>query len=178
MNYSTCVIYKIKCKDETIPDLYVGHTFNLKKRTALHKSDYNNQNSKRYNYKLYQVIRSNGGFENWIVEVVEEYKNCISLEDARNKEKYWFNKLEANLNSNNPLRTVEEKKEQIKQYQQGEKFKEYITKYKQGDKYKNYNKEYNKQYREKKKIQQTQEPQQATSNIYNVENMTVNNYNN
>ena len=31
--------------------------------------------------------------------------------------------------------------------------------------------------KENKKIQQTQEPQQSTSNIYNVENMTVNNFN-
>ena len=85
MNYSTCVIYKIKCKDETIPDLYVGHTFNLKKRTMLHISSCNNPNCKGYNFKLYQVIRSNGGFDNWIFEVVEEYKNCKSIDDARNK---------------------------------------------------------------------------------------------
>ena len=116
MNYSTCVIYKIKCKDETIPDLYVGHTFNLKKRTMLHISSCNNPNCKGYNFKLYQVIRSNGGFDNWTVEVIEEYKNCSSLEDARKRERYWIEELKANLNSNNPLRTFEEKKEQLKQY--------------------------------------------------------------
>ena len=127
------------------------------------------------------------------------------------------------MNSNNPLRTVEEKKEQLKErikqwkidnldkhkqyqkdYQKGEKFKECIKKYQQGDKYKEYKKKYYLKYKDKekeksrqwqvnnidkykqyqkqyyinKKLQQTQEQQQATSNIYNVENMTVNNYNN
>ena len=46
----------------------------------LHISSCNNINSKEYNKKLYQVIRAYGGFENWTVEVVEEYKNCISLQ--------------------------------------------------------------------------------------------------
>ena len=82
----------------------------------LHISSCNNINSNEYNKKLYPVIRANSGFENLTIEVIEEYKNCSSLEDARNKEKYWFNKLKANLNSNNPLRTFEEKKEQLKQY--------------------------------------------------------------
>ena len=113
MDYSKCIIYKISCKDETIPDLYVGHTFNLKKRTLEHKNRCYNQNSKGYNCKLYQVIRSNGSFDNWIFEVIEEY-NCKSSEDARNKERYYIEHLNANLNCNSPITSSEEKKKRIK----------------------------------------------------------------
>ena len=49
MDYSKCIIYKISCKDDAVKDLYVGHTFNLKKRTAFHKNRCNNQNSEGYN---------------------------------------------------------------------------------------------------------------------------------
>ena len=94
----------------------MGHTFNYPRRVGEHKSKCNNSNSKAYNYKLYQVIRSKGGFDNWNIEVVEKYIECSSLEDARNKEKYGFNKLKANLSSNNPLRTNEEKQEYHQEY--------------------------------------------------------------
>ena len=116
MNYSKCIIYKIKCKYETVPDQYVGHTFNLQKRTALHKSNCINPNRKEYNIKLYQIIRSNGGFENWTVEVIENYTECNILEDARKRERYYIEQLKANLNNNRPIITAEEKKEQMKQY--------------------------------------------------------------
>ena len=51
-----CVIYKIRCRDEAITDLYIGQTFNYPTRVANHKSKYNNPNCKEYNYKLYQTI--------------------------------------------------------------------------------------------------------------------------
>ena len=115
MNYATCVIYKIKCKDETRTDLYVGHTFNLYMRTAQHKSNCNNIKSKLYNIKLYQVIRANGGFDNWMAEVIEKYIECNSLEDARKRERYYIEQLNVNLNCNNPFRATDEKQKQLKE---------------------------------------------------------------
>ena len=127
MDYSTCIIYKIKCKDDAVSDVYVGCTFNLKQRKERHKSSCNNINSREYNYKIYQVVRANGGFENWTVEVVEEYKKCISLEDVRNKERYYIETLHANLNSYRPIITAEEKKELVKKWEHNnkEKVKQY-----------------------------------------------------
>ena len=46
MNYSDCVIYKITCNNPDIKSIYVGHTFNLKRRSAEHKSICNNPNNK------------------------------------------------------------------------------------------------------------------------------------
>ena len=109
MNYSNCVIYTIKCKDEAVTNLYVGHPCNLKQRTERLESNYNNPNRKEFNFKLYKVIRDNGGFKNRIVEVVEKYIECNSIDDSRNREKYRFNKLRVNSNSNRPFSTVEEK---------------------------------------------------------------------
>ena len=76
-----------------------------------------------------------------------------------------------------------------KKYQQGDKYKEYkknyYLKYKDKEKEKSRQwqvnnidkyKQYQKQYRENQKHQQAHEPQQSTS-IYNVENITVNNFN-
>ena len=37
MNYSDCIIYKITCKNPDIKAIYVGHTFNLNKRSITHK---------------------------------------------------------------------------------------------------------------------------------------------
>ena len=122
-----CVIYKIRCKDEAITDLYIGHTFNYPRRVTNHKNHCSNHNSK-YNNKLYQTIRSTGGINNWKFEIVETYTECKSIDDARNRERYYIELLHANLNSYRPIRTLDEKKEYNKQYhkdyQQGEKFKE------------------------------------------------------
>ena len=148
MNYSKFVIYKISCKDETVNDLYVGHTFNLYMRNAKHKSNCNNPKSKLYNCKLYQFIRSNGGFENWNIEVIENYTEYNSLENARQRERYWIEVTRANLIICRPIITSEEKKEKMKEYHKEynkrDKYKQYNKEYQQKDKYKQYHKEYNK----------------------------------
>ena len=116
MNYSKCVIYKITCKNPEIKSIYVGHTFNLHKRSAEHKSNCYNQNNNQYNSKLYTSIRNNGGFNNWTIEVVENYIDCNSLDDARSRERYWCEELNANLNKNKPIILDYELKEKIKIY--------------------------------------------------------------
>jgi hypothetical protein len=56
-DYSTTVIYKIRCLDENITDCYVGHTTRFDKRKFQHSN-----NIGKYDYKLYQVIEQNGGY--------------------------------------------------------------------------------------------------------------------
>ena len=169
-----CVIYKIRCKDEAITDLYIGQTFIYPRRVAEHKRKCSNPNSKEYNKLLYQTIRSTGGINNWKFEIVETYTECKSVDDARNRERYYIELLHANLNSYRPIITPDEKKEQIKQWQidNPNYHKDYQKRYQQGEKYK----QYQKQYRENQKLKKQE--QQSANTTYNVQNMTVNNYNN
>ena len=60
-------------------------------------------------------------------------------------------------------------KEQMKQWKTNTP--EYYKEYNKSDKYK----QYQKQYRENKKLQTTQEPQQAPNITYNISNLTINN---
>jgi hypothetical protein len=57
-----------------------------------------NDNSKKYNRKLYQTIRENGGWDNWRMVIIEECGE-ISLTQARIKEEEHRVKLNANLNT-------------------------------------------------------------------------------
>jgi len=58
--------YRIYCKDTNITDCYVGHTKNFKKRKQTHKD-----RCKTKTYNIYTKIRENGGWENWIMEELE-----------------------------------------------------------------------------------------------------------
>ena len=72
MDYSKCIIYKIQHinNDEL---LYVGHTTNFNKRKYNHKSSVNNEKGNLYNLKLYQMIRENGGWDNFNMIVIKEF---------------------------------------------------------------------------------------------------------
>jgi predicted GIY-YIG superfamily endonuclease len=63
VDYSNTVIYKIVCKDESIKDLYVGHTTNFDKRKYQHKlcCSQNIKNNNINNSKIYKTINENGG---------------------------------------------------------------------------------------------------------------------
>jgi len=102
IDYSNTVIYKITCKDPLITDLYVGHTTNFVQRKHGHKQSCINEKSGNYNCKLYKTIRSNGGWDNWIMEIVAFFK-CNDHYEARIKEQEFFTSLNATLNSLEPL---------------------------------------------------------------------------
>ena len=102
IDYSNTVIYKITCKDPLITDLYVGHTTNFVQRKHGHKQSCINEKSGNYNCKLYKTIRSNGGWDNWIMEIVAFFK-CNDHYEARIKEQEYFTSLNATLNSLEPL---------------------------------------------------------------------------
>jgi hypothetical protein len=96
--YSNTIIYKIYCKDENIKHLYVGHTTNFTQRKYEHKKDCNSLNNK---LKLYNVIRSNGGWENWDMIEIGKY-NCKNHTEARIKEQEHYQQLKCTLNSKPP----------------------------------------------------------------------------
>ena len=119
INYSATIIYKIVCKDLNITDIYVGHTTNFIKRKASHKSNCNNPNSEKYSLKVYTIIRDNGNWENWDMIEIEKY-NCNDRNEAAARERYWYEILQAKLNTDYPNRTNKEyrdcNKEKKKEY--------------------------------------------------------------
>lgn len=106
-DYLNNVIYKITCNDETIKDIYIGHTTSFYQRQRMHKSNCNNINSKGYNYKIYKIIRENGGWDNWKMDIIEKYP-CYDIEDAKERERYWIEKLTSTLNLTIPNRSKKE----------------------------------------------------------------------
>ena len=124
IDYSKTIIYKIVCNDLNITDVYVGHTTNFINRKAKHKSDCNNPNSKSYNFKIYNTIRNNGGFENWSMIEIEKFQDCNDINEASAKERYYYEVLNAKLNSNCPGRNNKEyKKEYNREYYEKNKDK-------------------------------------------------------
>jgi hypothetical protein len=104
IDYSNTIIYKITCNDESISDLYVGHTTNFVQRKHAHKISCTNIKSPNYNCRLYNVIRNNGGWDNWKMEIINFF-NCKDHYEARKKEQEYFMLLNATLNSIEPLPT-------------------------------------------------------------------------
>jgi hypothetical protein len=98
IDYSRTIIYKLVCKDLTIKDCYVGATTEFNKRKNCHKSKSKNENDVDYYTKVYQFIRDNGGWDNWIMVMIEEY-SCDNKLQSDAREHYWTETLGANLNS-------------------------------------------------------------------------------
>jgi hypothetical protein len=148
------VFYKFVCNDEAIECCYVGSTANFSDRKREHKSSCNNPSSKNNNCKIYEIIRANGGWENWKMVIIGEEKE-ISLTQSRILEQKYINELKANMNTRRAYTTEEEIKEKNRQYKETNKdtIKKYNKAYKEANKEKNkeYNKEYIKAYREANK---------------------------
>jgi hypothetical protein len=102
IDYSNTIIYKITCKDPAVKDVYVGHTTNFVQRKHAHKQSCINAKTLNYKCKLYETIRSNGGWNNWTMEIINFFK-CRDHYEARIKEQEYFVSLNATLNSIEPL---------------------------------------------------------------------------
>jgi hypothetical protein len=122
-NYNETIIYKICCRDTTIKDIYVGSTCNFTRRKARHKCNCNGQD----NSKVYKFIRENGGWDNWDMIMIEEYK-CENKRQKDQRERYWIDELKPSLNCISICITEEEKNNRIKKWNKSyyEKHKEKI----------------------------------------------------
>jgi hypothetical protein len=105
IDYSNTIIYKITCKDTSIQELYVGHTTNFVQRKRAHKQSCVNPKSPNHNCKLYSTIRENGGWKNWIMDIVHFF-NCNNQCEARTVEQEYFVLLKATLNSVEPMPSI------------------------------------------------------------------------
>ena len=149
MNYSKCCIYKIEHFDnESL--VYVGHTTNFDKRKTQHKRSCKNDNDTHYNYKVYQMIRQNGGWDMFKMIEVEKYP-CNDRREAERRENEVMKELKASMNMIKSFRTQEELTEYRKEYRESNKPKiqEQKKEYRENNKLKI--QEYKKEYREANK---------------------------
>jgi hypothetical protein len=107
VDYLNTVIYNIVCKDLTITDVYVGHTTDFRSRKSHHKRNCCNPNYRSHHLKVYEYIRSNGGWDNFEMLEIEKYP-CGDANEARSRERYWYEVKNAKLNDKYPARTKEE----------------------------------------------------------------------
>jgi hypothetical protein len=146
------VVYKI-FKDD---NCYVGSTLDYDKRKKNHNERCNNENSKKYHYKIYQIIRDNGGWDTFNHEILEsgEYEDTSKLLE---RERYFYELLKPNMNSRFPTRSKQEWYEDNKENNK-EKTKLYYKENKNiiiervklwNKNNKEHKKEYDKIYREK-----------------------------
>ena len=142
-DYTETIIYKLINYD--YPELvYVGSTTNFTKRKQKHKVSCLNEKSKKYNLKVYQMIREYDGWENWHMIKICDYP-CENKRESELEEDKYMTELKASLNCNRASRTQ-------KQYREDNK--DYYTKYRDNNKEKI--QEYEKEYRDnnKEKIQE------------------------
>ena len=84
IDYNRTVYYQFYHKynpDTTLN--YIGATTNIYNRTYYHKKACTMPEHPHYNDKLYQRIRDNGGWNDWILMVLENYpaKNKIEQDE-------------------------------------------------------------------------------------------------
>ena len=151
IDYSKTIFYRIVCNDLNIKDCYIGHTTNFIKRKQLHKICCNKEVGKEYNFKVYQFIRENGGWNNWSMIMIEQI-SCENFNEACKLERKFLEEFNGTLNNNIPSRTKNEYKECKKQYKEinKDKIKEQNKIYREKNKEKL--KEYFKKYYEKNKL--------------------------
>ena len=147
INYHKSLIYEIICKDVNAPERYIGSTTSFVKRKASHKSACHNEQSKKYNYNVYNYIRHNGNWGNWTMILIEHFP-CDNKLELEKRERHWIEIKQATLNKVIPTRT---KKEYAKYYQSAntETMKQYQIDNK--DKKRDYDKEYRKNNIDKRK---------------------------
>ena len=107
------IIYKIVCNNLDVKHCYVGLTNDFTRRKGEHKRTC----EKNKPIKIYEVINENGGWTNWSMLKIESVID--SKVDAQKKERYWYEKLNADLNMVCPNRDrkeyLESNKETIKE---------------------------------------------------------------
>lgn len=121
IDYSKSVIYKIEHVDN--PELlYVGSTTDFIRRKSQHKYTCKNINNKKFNLKLYQMIRAHGDWESFKIMIIKEFP-CNNKTELVIEEEKHRKELQATLNSIRCFNTIEDTKEQDKEYRKNNKEK-------------------------------------------------------
>lgn len=97
--YQRGCIYKLQCLDPSVKNIYVGSTTNLPRRVQYHRLSVTDND--KYDSRLYNFIRRNGGMDNWCGVLLEEFP-CWSKAQLERRENHWFNAIKPELNTNIP----------------------------------------------------------------------------
>ncbi len=89
-------IYKIFCRDPKVTQLYVGQSIDYDSRRDSHFFSSISHENKN---KLYEFIRSHGGWKNWKMTVIKQYPLSTTNHELDRLEWYWWNTLGGELNS-------------------------------------------------------------------------------
>lgn len=106
-DYSQSCVYGFM-KEEIM--YYVGSTYDLSHRYSSHKSNCNNENGDKYNYRIYKFMRENGGFESFEIVKIREYPECKTEKELKTYERNYYDLYEPGLNRYKPQLTEDELK--------------------------------------------------------------------
>ena len=115
INYANTQIYRFVCNDVNITNTYVGSTTNWTKRKANHKICCTKPNNRIHNLNVYQVIRANGGWDNWNMVLVENYP-CNGKREAEQREQHWKEHYNDDMGLNMAFRTEDQTIQYYQQY--------------------------------------------------------------
>lgn len=144
-DYSKGFIYKLICKDINVKEIYVGSSINKKQRKRQHKHCVINENSEKYNLKVYQYIRDNGGWENWSMIWIKDYP-CNNVTELKSEEDKIMRELKATLNSIYPVMNREKRLKSLKKYRETHKEERILKQKEWREKNKEHIEEYTKNY--------------------------------
>jgi len=136
IDYSKTIIYKLEhIENEDL--VYVGHTTSWDEHKYQHKSRCNNEKDKKFNLKVYQMIRDNGGWDCFQMLEVEKYP-CKDKREAEKRETEIMKELKPCMNTIKSFLSDEEMKQYYKNNKETikEKRREHYEKYK--EKFKEY----------------------------------------
>ena len=128
-DYSKGIIYKIKCRDRSIKDIYVGSTTNFASRKRQHKINCYNPNIQHYNLCVYQFIRAHGGWDNWEMVPIKTY-SCNSHMELVIEEQSMIEQLEEYTTLNRHRAFLSKENISVKNKEYRDKNKEKIKVYK------------------------------------------------
>ena len=100
-NYANTVIYKIQHIDKN-ELLYVGSTTDFTKRKCSHKNRCNNPANSKHNFKIYEMIRKNGGWETFRMTEIKKYP-CNDKREAETEEDNIMREMKVSMNSKFPI---------------------------------------------------------------------------
>jgi len=118
--YADYFFYKLVCLSHDVDLSYVGSTSNWRQRKRTHKSSCNNENDKAYNTKKYQLMRENGGFENFKMVQIG-FKEHLTQREAEAVEEDYRVEIRANMNGQRCSSNCKTQQEYNKKYQQEHK---------------------------------------------------------
>jgi hypothetical protein len=101
--------------------LYVGSTWNYKRRLRLHKADCYNPNRRNYNNNLYKFIRATDVWSEFRFNIMDTIETDDSDEDGGlneilTAEQYYIDMIEPILNDRDAITSSEERRRKKKEY--------------------------------------------------------------